>query len=127
MCIENSCRSQIAEGFAKQMGKSIIDSYSAGSRPSGMVNPNAVKVMKELGVDISLYKSKTFDALPVKKFDFVVHLGCKDACPFVPAYEHIYWDIDDPSGKDIDFFRKVRDNIKNNIKQLILKVSAQDD
>ena len=119
VCIENSCRSQIAEGFAHKYGMGILEAYSAGSRPSGIINPQAIKVMKEIGIDISSYKSKGFGQLPTEEFDYVVTLGCKDVCPFVAAKEHIEWQIEDPKGKDEAFFRKVRDEIQDKVKNLI--------
>ncbi len=119
VCIENSCRSQMAEGFAQEIGRDILDAYSAGSRPSGNVNPTAVKVMQEIGIDIFNQKSKGFTDLPVKEFDYVVTLGCQDVCPFVPAKEHLDWQISDPKNKDIEFFRNVRDDIKNKVVKLI--------
>ncbi len=118
VCIENSCRSQMAEGFARSLGEGLWHAYSAGSRPSGVVNPTAVMVMKEIGIDITSYDSKGFDDLPVKKFDLVVTLGCGDQCPFVPADQHIDWKIPDPKNKDLAFFRDVRDLISQHIKQL---------
>ena len=118
VCVENSCRSQMAEGFARFSGKSIFEPYSAGSKPSGKVDPMAVEVMKEAGIDISLQASKGFIDLSVKEFDKVITLGCGDVCPFVPAKEHIEWKIDDPKGKDIEYFRIVRDNIQGHVKKL---------
>jgi len=125
VCIENSCRSQIAEGFAKNLGKDVIETYSAGSRPSGKVDPMAIEVMQEIGIDISSQTSKGFLELPVKKFDYVITLGCKDVCPFVPASEHIEWQISDPKDKGIDFFRKVRDEIRREIEKLIQNVKVK--
>jgi len=119
VCIENSCRSQMAEGFAKILGKDILKPYSAGSKPSGKVNPVAIKVMREIGIDIAGQRSKGFKELPVKNFDYVITLGCKDICPFVPAKKHIEWDIPDPKDKDIDTFRNVRDIIKQKIEEFI--------
>ena len=121
VCIENSCRSQIAEGFAKHIGTDTLEAYSAGSKPSGEVNPSAIGVMRELGIDISQQKSKGFSELPIKKFDYVITLGCKDICPFVPADKHIEWKIEDPKGKDLNFFRKIRDEIKNKVVNFIKK------
>ncbi len=118
VCVENSCRSQMAEGFARLFGKGIFEPYSAGSKPSGKVDPMAVEVMKEAGIDISSQKSKGFNDLSIKEFDMVITLGCGDVCPFVPAKEHIEWKIDDPKGKDSEFFRIVRDQIKDNVKKL---------
>lgn len=119
VCIENSCRSQIAEGFAKHYGKDKIEAYSAGSKPSGRIDEMAIKVMQEKGIDISGQSSKGFPDLPVKKFDIVVTMGCKDACPFVPSKEHIEWDIPDPRGKSINFFRIVRDEIEEKVRSLM--------
>ena len=119
VCVENSCRSQMAEGFARNLGEGIIESYSAGSRPSGKINPEAIRVMRELGIDISSRRSKGFDQLSVKEFDFVITLGCQDTCPFVPAKQHIDWSIDDPKGKDVEFFRQVRDTIAKKAGELI--------
>ena len=119
ICVENSCRSQMAEGIAKHLGKGIFEVYSAGSKPKGEVDPSAIKVMQEIGVDISSYKSKGFNEVPIRDFDYVITLGCKDICPFFPAEKHIEWHIDDPKGKDIDSFRKTRDTLKYRIEQLI--------
>jgi len=125
VCVENSCRSQMAEGFARKIGKGIVEVFSAGSRPSGNINPLAVEVMQEAGVDISAYDSKGFNDLPIKKFDYVVSLGCKDICPFVPADKHIEWNIPDPKGKEIDFFRRVRDEIKQKVIKLIQDIQEE--
>ncbi|MFA5090631.1 MAG: arsenate reductase ArsC [Candidatus Omnitrophota bacterium] len=119
VCVENSCRSQMAEGIAKHLGKGILEVYSSGSKPKGGVDPSAVKVMQEIGIDISSYKPKGFNEIPIRDFDYVITLGCKDICPFFPAEKHIEWHIDDPKGKDIDSFRKARDTLKYRIEQLI--------
>jgi arsenate reductase (thioredoxin) len=123
VCIENSCRSQMAEGFASLFGKDVLEAYSAGSKASGRVDPNAVKVMHEAGVDISGHRSKGFHEVPVKEFDYVITMGCGDQCPFVPAKKRIDWQIEDPRDRDMDFFRKVRDNIKRKVQGLISTVS----
>ena len=124
VCVENSCRSQIAEGIANNLAKGSLRAYSAGSNASGKVNPDAIKVMREDGIDISGAKSKGFEDLAVKDFDHVITLGCKDVCPFVPAGDHIEWEIEDPKGKDIETFRRVRDIIKKNVKELISKIGV---
>ncbi len=118
VCIENSCRSQIAQGFAISFSNGIFDPYSAGSKPSGTINPMAIEVMKEVGIDISSQKSKGFDELDVKRFDLVITLGCGDVCPFVPAEKHIDWKVEDPKGKGIDVFRRVRDTIRDKVRDL---------
>jgi len=123
VCIENSCRSQIAEGFARELGQGVIEACSAGSRPSGKVNPDAVKVMAEVGIDIAGNQSKGFAELPVKQFDWVVTMGCGDACPLIPAEHRLDWKIDDPKGRDLEFFRKTRDTIGRHVKDLVQKIS----
>ena len=119
VCVENSCRSQMAEGFARLFGKGIIESYSAGSKPSGKVDATAIKVMSEAGIDISSQQSKGFNDIGIKEFDMVITLGCSDVCPFIPAKKHIEWHIEDPKGKDLNFYRKVRDKIKDQVKSLL--------
>jgi len=114
----------MAQGYARQLGKGIIEAYSAGSRPSGEIDHLAIKVMQEDGVDLSVYKPKGFNELPIKNFDYLITLGCQDTCPLVPAKEHIQWQIEDPKGRDLDFFRFVRANIKNQVQELIRRILA---
>ncbi len=122
VCVENSCRSQIAEGFSRAFGKGIMEAYSAGSKSSGKVNSLAIEVMREVGIDISNNISKSFSELAVSNFDYVITMGCQDVCPIIPARKHIEWQIDDPKGKDMDFFRKVRDDISYKVGELIKNV-----
>jgi len=124
VCVHNSCRSQMAEGFARSYGADKVMACSAGSRPSGVVDSGAIKVMGEVGIDISDAASNGFDDLPKKEFDYVVTMGCGDACPFVPARKNLDWDIMDPKGKGEEFFRKVRDQIGQNVRQLIKEDEA---
>ena len=99
----------MAEAFAKLHGKDKINAYSAGSKPSGKVNPRAIEALKEKGIDISLAQSNGFERLRDIKFDYVISMGCKDQCPFVPSEKKIDWQIPDPKDQDMNFFRKVRD------------------
>jgi len=119
ICVENSCRSQMAEGFARNRWKGRVEAYSAGSKPSGTVDTRAVAFMKERGIDISGQRSKGFMDLPVKEFDYAVSMGCLDVCPFVPGARHIAWDIRDPKGLTDDEFRVVRDEIEGNVVGLL--------
>ncbi len=119
VCVENSCRSQMAEGFAKKSGAGVVEAYSAGSRPSGVVNPKAVAAMKEVGADISGQESIGFDALPEREWDAVVTMGCGDACPFIPAKRRIDWDLPDPAKMPQDEFNKVRDEIRRRVVELL--------
>jgi arsenate reductase len=122
VCIENSCRSQMAEGFARKLAHGRIEVYSAGSKPWGKVNEMAIEVMKEAGIDISQQRSKGFEEIGEKAFDYVITMGCGDVCPFVPAKKRIEWDITDPQGKLIESFRETRDIIKKKVLELIDKL-----
>jgi len=106
VCVENSNRSQMAEAFARMAG---IEAYSAGSRPSGKVNPKAIEAMKELDYDLSAHYSKSLDDLPDLEFDFAVTMGCGDACPMLKAKRQEDWQIPDPKEMSSDQFREVRD------------------
>jgi len=109
----------MAEGFANFYGKDKVIAYSAGSSPSGKVNDLAIKVMTEKGIDISSAESKGFDELLTNEFDCAISMGCKDTCPLVSAANHIEWDIPDPKGKDITFFRKTRNEIESKVRTLL--------
>ncbi|MEK7347603.1 MAG: arsenate reductase ArsC [Candidatus Eisenbacteria bacterium] len=119
VCVENSCRSQMAEGFARAQGHDRVIAHSAGSRPSGHVNPRATEFMAEKGVDLNLQRSKGFDDLPAVRWDYVVTMGCGDACPHLPARHRLDWDIPDPKHLDDDGFRAVRDRIEGLVHKLI--------
>jgi protein-tyrosine-phosphatase len=120
VCIENSNRSQMAQAFAKLHGKGEVEAYSAGSRPSGKINPKAIQAMKELGYDLSTHRSKTLDEVKGSApFDAVVTMGCGDACPWMPAKKFVDWQIPDPREMGEEDFRKVRDLISEKVKGLV--------
>ena len=120
VCIENSNRSQMAEAFAKALGRGTVQVYSAGSAPSGRVNPKAMAYMKELGHDLSSNQSKSLNEVKqFSPFDVVVTMGCGDVCPWMPAKKSIDWEIPDPKDLDGDNFRRVRDQIKIKVKDLL--------
>ena len=119
VCIENSNRSQMAEGFARTLGRGRVTAFSAGSRPSGQVNPRAMQFMKEKGIDLTVQLSKGLDDLPKVNWDYIVTMGCGDACPFLPARYRIDWDLQDPKHLDDAGFRGVRDRIEALVKGLI--------
>jgi len=124
VCIENSNRSQMAEALARMYGAGRVEAYSAGSRPSGQVNPKAINAMKELGYDLSHHSSKLLSEIPDVEFDFVVTMGCGDECPFVRTKEREDWNIPDPKDMEPDEFRDVRDIIESKVKNLIAKFSV---
>lgn len=125
LCSENSCRSQMAEAFAKQLGAGVIEAYSAGSSPSDAVNPLAVTVIKEKGIDISNARPKGFNDLPVKRVDYLVTMGCQDVCPVFSTTKQVEWKLPDPKGQPVEFFRCVRDDIEKKVKELIETISAK--
>jgi protein-tyrosine-phosphatase len=122
VCVENSCRSQIAEAFSKIHGEGVVEAYSAGSRPSGKVNPRAIEFMRELGYDLTGHASKSLNDIPDIEYDMAVTMGCGDECPFVRAKEREDWDIPDPKELSPEEFRKVRDLIGTKVKELISKL-----
>ena len=119
VCVENSNRSQMAEAFARIHGGDKIEAYSAGSRPSGKINPKAVRAMKEVGYDLSKHRSKSLSEIPDIEFDFVATMGCGDECPFVRARRREDWNIPDPKDLPPDKFRAVRDLIENKVKEIL--------
>ena len=119
VCVENSNRSQMAEAFARIHGGEAIEAYSAGSRPSGKINPKAVESMNELGYDLSRHRSKSLAEIPDIEFDFVATMGCGDACPFVRARQREDWNIPDPKEMPPEEFRAVRDLIEEKIVSLL--------
>jgi len=122
VCIENSNRSQMAEAFAHIHGADKVDAYSAGSRPSGKINPKAIDAMREVGYDLSLQRSKSLSEIPDIEFDFVATMGCGDECPLVRAKQREDWEIPDPKHMDMDEFRIVRDLIETKVKTALLQV-----
>src|SRR5216683_2420753 len=93
VCVENSNRSQMAEAFARMHGAGRVEPYSAGSRPSGRINPKAVDAMKELGYDLAQHQSKSLTDLPHIEFDVAVTMGCGDECPYLRAKQREDWNI----------------------------------
>jgi protein-tyrosine-phosphatase len=119
VCVENSNRSQIAEAFARLYGGPDVDAYSAGSRPSGRVNPKAIEAMAELGYDLTTHGSKGLDEFNGREFDAAVTMGCGDECPLVVAKKRVDWQIPDPREMPPEEFRKVRDLIGEKVKELL--------
>ena len=115
VCVENSCRSQIAEAFANKLGKNVVEAWSAGSKPSGKVNEMAIQVMKEHDIDLGHHNSKGLSDLPKVEWDYVVTMGCGDACPFVPSKGKLDWNIPDPKSMPEDEFRKVVGKIEQEV------------
>ncbi|MEM9024038.1 MAG: arsenate reductase ArsC [Bacteroidota bacterium] len=124
VCVENSCRSQMAQAFAQMHGDQHLNAYSSGSRPSGVVNPKAIAAMKERGYDLSQHRSTGLDELPEVTFDHVITMGCGDACPHVPAVHRGDWELPDPKHMRPKEFNAVRDNIEQRVLALLERMAA---
>ena len=120
VCVENSNRSQMSQAFARIYGGEAVEAYSAGSRPSGKINPKAIAAMKELGYDLTQHHSKSLDEVKSDApFDVVVTMGCGDACPWMHAQRFVDWQIPDPRDMNENEFRNVRDLVGRKVKELI--------
>jgi protein-tyrosine-phosphatase len=119
VCVENARRSQMAEGFAEALGHGMVETYSAGSRPSRAIDPVVLKVMKEKGIDLSAKRPKAFDEFPPHEVDYLVTMGCEEVCPAVPSKKVVEWEVPDPKGKSIEFYREIRDIIEDKVKVLL--------
>jgi arsenate reductase (thioredoxin) len=118
ICVENSCRSQIAEGFGRQLG---LEAESAGVKAGSGVNPDAVKVMAEAGIDISDQFSKSIDNEKLAGYDAIISMcsvKTADFCPSTFIGTQANWNIEDPKGQPLDVFRRVRDEIKAKVEEL---------
>lgn len=121
VCVHNSCRSQMAEGWAKKLGSHVLEVYSAGTEEYPEVKPLAVKVMEEEGIDMSDHYPKLLSDIP-EELDILITMGCNVVCPFVPNDHSEDWGLEDPSGGPIEGYRQTRDLIKEKVEDLIKKV-----
>ena len=121
VCVENSNRSQMAEAFARMHGGDGVEAVSAGSAPSGRINPKAVRFMAELGYDLASHASKSLDDIS-GDFDAVVTMGCGDKCPWVPAKRREDWALPDPKDLDDEGYRAVRDEISARVQRLLAEL-----
>lgn len=121
VCVENSNRSQMAEAFARLHGGDQVEALSAGSKPSGQINPKAIRFMSELDYDLTAHASKSLDEID-GEFDAVVTMGCGDNCPWVPAKRREDWNLPDPKHMDDAGYRAVRDEIAQRVKTLLAQL-----
>ena len=124
VCVENSNRSQMAEAFARIHGAGRVHAASAGSRPSGRINPKAIEAMKELGYDLTAHSSKGLDDFNGRAVDVAVTMGCGDECPLVLAGRREGWQIPDPREMSPDEFRGVRDLIETKVRELLASLDS---
>ena len=119
LCIENSCRSQIAQAFAKKYGEGKVNALSAGSHPSGRINEKAVLLMKEYDYDLNSHSSTGTNDLPEGEVHSMISMGCGDSCPTIKAKNRIEWNIPDPKNMELDEFREVIKEIENRVLGLL--------
>ncbi|MCI5142497.1 MAG: arsenate reductase ArsC [Candidatus Electrothrix sp. ATG1] len=124
VCVENACRSQMAEAFARLHGQDCLEVASAGSRPSGKVNEKAILSMNAVGYDLSQHVSQAVDDLPATQYDLVVTMGCGDTCPSVAAAQRQDWKIPDPKDMDRLHFGEVRDMIEQKVLALLNELNC---
>ena len=124
VCVENSNRSQMAEAFARMHGGGRVEAASAGSRPSGRINPKAIEAMKELGYDLTKHSSKGLEAFNGKAVDVAVTMGCGDECPLVLAARREDWQIPDPREMSPEEFRGVRDLVEQKVLALLASIDG---
>ena len=122
VCVHNAGRSQMAAGYLATLGAGRVEVRSAGSAPAGSINPVAVEVMAEDGIDIAGEQPKVLTLDAVKAADVVVTMGCGDTCPFYPGKRYEDWVLDDPAGRSIDAVRAIRDEIRTRVKALLAQL-----
>ena len=127
VCVENANRSQMAEAFARIHGGDRVEAFSAGSEPSGRVNPKAIRSMAARGYDLARHRSSSLDDLPDVEFDAAVTMGCGDACPMVRARRRIDWEIPDPRDLPPGEFDAVRDRIEAEVEALLADLGVSRD
>lgn len=123
VCVHNSCRSQMAEAFGKVMGIGVFECFSAGTEKRDQINQDAVRIMKEIGIDMELQqKPKLLGDIPA--VDIVITMGCNVSCPMVACSYREDWGLDDPTGKSEEDFRLVRNTIKTKMEELIQRIKS---
>ncbi|MBN0043480.1 arsenate reductase ArsC [Streptomyces actuosus] len=125
VCVHNAGRSQMAAGFLQHLAGDRIEVRSAGSLPADRVNPAAVEAMKEVGVDIAAQQPKVLTTEAVQASDYVITMGCGDACPVFPGKRYLDWALEDPAGKGVEAVRPIRDEIGRRVEALVAEIDAQ--
>lgn len=126
VCIENSARSQMAEAFFNKYARDAV-ARSAGSDPAKSIDPNTIDMMKEKGIDLTGKRTTGLRSISCRDFDFIVTMGCGDACPVTPKDKTMAWDIENPKGKSIEEYRRIRDVIESKVVKLIGEMDGKQD
>ena len=125
VCVHNAGRSQMAQGFLSHLAGDRVEVRSSGTMPADQVNPSAVAAMNELGIDISSAKPKVLTDEDVRASDYVITMGCGDACPFYPGKKYLDWKLDDPAGKGVEAVRPIRDQIRKLVEELVAEIDQR--
>lgn len=125
VCVHNAGRSQMAAGYLQALAGDRIQVLSAGTQPKDQVNPSAIEAMAEEGIDIANNVPKVLSEETVKDSDYVITMGCGDACPFFPGKTYLDWPLNDPAGKGVEEVRPIRDEIKAKVEALIAEIDAK--
>jgi protein-tyrosine-phosphatase len=125
VCIHNAGRSQMAAAYLKHLAGDLVEVRSSGTAPADSVNPAVVEAMLEEGIDISGNKPKVLTTEDVQASDYVITMGCGDACPFFPGKTYLDWPLTDPAGKGVESIRPIRDEIKGLVEGLIAEIEAK--
>jgi arsenate reductase (thioredoxin) len=123
VCVHNAGRSQMAAGLLQRQAGDRIRVVSAGSEPADQLNPAVVAAMQEIGIDISAERPKKLEDNMVRESDVVITMGCGDACPIYPGKRYEDWDLEDPSDKDLETVRRIRDQIQARVEALLSTLS----
>ncbi|MEO3928756.1 arsenate reductase ArsC [Micromonosporaceae bacterium B7E4] len=124
VCVHNAGRSQMAAGWLRHLAGDTVEVRSAGSTPADRVNPAAVEVMREVGIDITTQVPKLLDWETAEASDVIVTMGCGDACPVFPGKRYEDWQLDDPAGQGVDAVRPIRDEIRTRVERLLAELAA---
>ena len=122
VCVHNAGRSQMAAGYMQSLSNGKVRVLSAGSAPKDSINPMAIEVMAEEGIDIANNQPKILTNEAVQESDVVITMGCGDTCPFYPGKRYEDWVLEDPAGKDLETVRIIRNQIKDKVKKLLLEI-----
>ncbi|MFZ4078413.1 MAG: arsenate reductase ArsC [Microbacteriaceae bacterium] len=125
VCVHNAGRSQMAAGYLQHLAGDRVQVLSAGTEPKDQVNPSAIAAMAEEGIDIANSAPKVLTTESVQGSDYVITMGCGDACPFFPGKTYLDWPLSDPAGKGVDEVRPIRDEIRAKVEALISEIDAK--
>ena len=125
VCVHNAGPSQMAAGYLQALAGDRIQVLSAGTQPKDQVNPSAIEAMAEEGIDIANNVPKVLSDETVKDSDYVITMGCGDACPFFPGKTYLDWPLNDPAGKGVEEVRPIRDEIRAKVEALIAEIDAK--